>query len=197
MLNTTTSKDITSAAYLALRLAPGTLVDYRGTQATEHGTYTVQPCSCPHCTLRVLTGRPANRYELNTPDGKPAGPIHVRHTSVVPLAGDDELMEAAQWVPTTKAALHLRRMLRRAFPGQTFSVRTGRRSTKGNSLSHAEITVTWTGGPTRTAVATVTAPLLATYGTRERCRPAWITVPSQGRVYRGLPNVHAVHLDRR
>jgi len=73
-------------------------------------------------------------------------------------------------------------------------VRCGRRDAKG--LAPYEITVTWTGGPTRTAVATVTAPLLATYGDSEYRRARPVSVTSGGRTHNGTPSVFAIHLRR-
>ncbi|MFJ4680571.1 LPD29 domain-containing protein [Kitasatospora sp. NPDC088783] len=193
-----TAADVTSDAYMALRLVPGAMVDYRGSLAgdpeTGSGPFTVQPCECRPCFARVLLGHRANRYDLYALDGRHAA-THVRHTSVVPVPSERELDGAGVWIPTSKVALHLRRMLRAAFPGQKFSVRTGRRDRKG--LAYAEITVVWEDGPSETAVATVAAPLLATYGTPDHCRPQWIAVRSEGRTYCGMPNLHAVHLDRR
>ncbi len=177
-----------AAAYLALRLTPGAPVRYHGSIPQAHGAYTAHPCPCPDCTRQVLTGAPATHYELRTPAGKP-GPSHVRHTSVTPLPGEDELNEAATLLPTTVTARHLRTLLRRTFPGVLFFVRA-------TENTPGDITVRWTGGPTTTAVRTVTAPLLATWGTPDRCRPAPITVTVNGRTTSGLPSIAALHLHR-
>ncbi|MEY9842492.1 LPD29 domain-containing protein [Streptacidiphilus sp. EB103A] len=189
-----TRADVTAPAYLAMRLNPGTEVEYRGSQAQAHGAWKVRPCSCTGCTARVLLGFPANRYALIAADGT-AGPHHVRHTSVVPVLGEEERMEAGIWLSTRDTALHLRRLLRTAFPATKFSVRCGRRDAKG--LARYEITVTWTGGPTRTAVATLTAPLLATHGNSTHRRPAAVHVATGGHRHIGTPSAHAIHLDRR
>ncbi|MFJ3182357.1 LPD29 domain-containing protein [Streptomyces sp. NPDC086796] len=189
-----TVADITAPAYRALRLPPGTVVDYRGSVTTAHGTWTVQPCACNGCLAGVLLGRPATRYQLRGADGGVRGPRHVRHTSVVPVLSDEERDYAVCSVSTRVTAIHLRRMLRAAFPGVKFSVRCGRRDAKG--LTPFEITVTWTGGPTRTAVATVTAPLLATFGTAEERRARRISVTTGGRTHNGNPSVYAIHLRR-
>ncbi|MEU0374944.1 LPD29 domain-containing protein [Streptomyces sp. NPDC006283] len=87
-------------------------------------------------------------------------------------------------------AVHLRKQLRKAFPGVKFSVRTGRDKRLG------ELSVTWNGGPRRTAVSAVTAPLLATYGASEERRPARISVTCAGRDYHGIPSVAAITLNR-
>ena len=58
------------------------------------------------------------------------------------------------------------------------------------------VTVTWTGGPTRTAVATVAAPLLAAYGGSEYRRARGISVTTGGRTHNGIPSVYAIHLRR-
>lgn len=189
-----TVKDMTDPAYLALRLPPGTTVEYRGSVASAHGTWTVQPCSCAGCLAGVLSGIPAMRYQLVKPDGHATGPLHVRHTSVVPTLSDEERNHAGFGVSTRVTAVHLRRMLRTDFPGTKFSVRCGRRDAKG--LAAYEITVTWTGGPTRTAVATLTAPLLATYGDAEHRRAPLISVTTGGRTHNGTPTLHALHLRR-
>lgn len=190
-----TVADITAPAYRALRLPPGTVVDYRGSVTGAHGTWTVQPCACKRCLAGVLLGYPATRYQLIGPDGRTPGPRHVRHTSVVPVLSEEERNYAGVHVSTRVTAVHLRRMLRAAFPGVKFSVRCGRRDAKG--LAPFEITVTWTDGPTRTAVATVTAPLLATYGTAEERRARRISVTTGGRTHHGEPTVYAIHLRRR
>ncbi|MFH0246413.1 LPD29 domain-containing protein [Streptomyces sp. HK10] len=186
---TTKTAGIADAAYLALRLPPGTRVTYHGTDAASHGEWTVQPCACRLCTAATLLGRTARRYELYTLDGKPGPLVHVRHTSVTPVVGSAELNEAGIWLPTKYAASHLRRELRRAFPGVKFSVRTGQRKHRH------EITVSWSGGPGRTAVSAIAAPLLARYGNGDRRRPQWISITVGGRSYSGAPIVSAVHLD--
>lgn len=81
-------------------------------------------------------------------------------------------------------------MLRQTFPGVKFSVRTGQ-----GKNAH-EISVRWSGGPGRTAVSTVTAPLVATYGTGQRRRPQSLTVTVGGRVSSGIPMVAAIRLNR-
>ena len=189
-----TVKDMTDPAYRALRLAPGTAVEYRGSLADSHGFWIVQPCACKHCAAGVVMGRAATRYELVTLDGQPTGPQHVRHTSVVPRMTEEERGHAGCYVSTRVTAVHLRRLLRSAFPGQKFSVRCGRRDAKG--LAPYEITVSWSGGPTRTAVATVTAPLLASYGNSAGRRARRISVSVGGRTHNGTPHVYAIHLNR-
>ncbi|GGU38882.1 LPD29 domain-containing protein [Streptomyces violascens] len=181
-----------SAAYLALRLTPGAAVRYVGTATRLHGPATVQPCSCGMCAADVLRGLPATRYELRTADGRPTGVTHVRHTSVIPEPSEDELMNAVLGLTMRATAEYLRRLLRRTFPGVKFSVRRGR----GHGMQRYEITVGWSGGPSRTAVATVTAPLLAQYGNPEQCRPAWIAVTVDGRRHFGEPSASAIHLNR-
>ncbi len=190
-----TIADITAPAYRALRLPPGTVIDYRGSVTDAHGTWTVQPCACAGCAAGVLLGRSATRYQLRGTDGRTPGPGHVRHTSVVPVMSEEERNYAGSHISTRVTAIHLRRVLRAAFPGVKFSVRCGRRDAKG--LTPYEITVTWSGGPTRTAVATVTSPLLATYGTAEERRARRISVTTGGRTHNGSPSVYAIHLRRR
>ncbi|MFI0742437.1 LPD29 domain-containing protein [Streptomyces sp. NPDC021100] len=179
-----------NAAYLALRLPAGTQVTYHGTLADAHGQWTVHPCSCRRCSWAVWRERPATRYELRAVDGSAPGPVHVRHTSVTPVPSRAELNEAAKWLSTKYVAVHLRKELRRAFPGVKFSVRTG----QGGRWS--EITVRWSGGPNRTAVGAVVAPLRAHYGNDGRCRPRPITVTVGGRTASGAPMVSAIHLAR-
>ncbi|WP_331752750.1 hypothetical protein OG440_38360 (plasmid) [Streptomyces sp. NBC_00637] len=171
--------------YLALRLAPGTRVLYTGTRAEGHGEGTVHPCSCKRCFLGALLGEPATRYEVRTADHTIT---HVRHTSVQPLVGETELNYASIRLSTKATAAALRQRLRAAFPGVKFSVRCGRDKTRD------EITVSWTGGPRGTAVATVTAPFLARYGNSEERRPAWMSVTIGGRVHSGEPNASAIRL---
>ncbi|MET9779325.1 LPD29 domain-containing protein [Streptomyces sp. NPDC006367] len=189
MTSATARRRLTSA-YLALRLTPGAKVRYIGTASHAHGPATVQPCSCAICTADVLLGRPATRYELRTVAGLPTGVTHVRHTSVVPEPTEDERMHAAMYLTTKATAVYLRQLLRRTFPGVKFSVRCGR------GRRRYEITVAWSGGPSRTAVATVTAPLLAHYGDPERCRPAWVSVTVDGHRHHGEPHAFAIHLNR-
>ncbi|WP_431983804.1 LPD29 domain-containing protein [Streptomyces qinglanensis] len=177
-------------AYLALRLPAGTRVMYRGSDASHHGEWTVQPCACPHCCTAILLGQPARRYELRTADGKPGPLVHVRHTSVIPLPDEQEMNEAGDWLAAKYAAVHLHQELRRASPRVKFFVRTGR-----NRKQH-EITVSWSGGPGRTAVDAVTAPVLARYGADGPRRPRPLTVTVGGRMHRGVPIISAVHLDR-
>jgi hypothetical protein len=190
-MTSATARRSLAAAYLALRLAPGATVRYIGTATRVHGLATVQPCSCGICAADVLLGIPATRYELRTTDGRPTGVSHVRHTSVIPVPTEDERMHAAMGLTTKATAVYLRQLLRRSFPGVKFSVRCGR----GRGMERYEITVTWSGGPNRTAVATVTAPLLAHYGDVERCRPAWVSVTVDGRRHYGEPGAHAIHLN--
>ncbi|WP_328973615.1 LPD29 domain-containing protein [Streptomyces sp. NBC_00239] len=185
-----------SAAYLALRLTPGAAVRYIGTATRFHGRATVQPCSCGICAADVVRGIPATRYELRTTDGQPTGVSHVRHTSVVPEPTEDERMNAAIGLSTKATAVYLRQLLRAAFPGVKFSVRCGPKRAKERYLERFEITVTWSGGPSRTAVATVAAPLLAQYGNPEECRPAWVSVTVDGRRHYGEPSALAIHLNR-
>ncbi|MFJ4700490.1 LPD29 domain-containing protein [Streptomyces sp. NPDC088768] len=103
-----------------------------------------------------------------------------------------ERNNAAIHLSTKATAVYLRQSLRRTFPGIKFSVRCGPVRAK----ERYEITVTWSGGPTRTAVATVTAPLLARYGSPEECRPAWASVTLDGRRHYGQPGALAIHLNR-
>ncbi|MFG2211932.1 LPD29 domain-containing protein [Streptomyces sp. NPDC048638] len=183
------------AAYLALRLTPGAAVRYIGTATRVHGPATVQPCSCGNCAADVLLGIPATRYELHTVDGQPTGVTHVRHTSVIPEPTADERMHAAIGLSTKATAVYLRQLLRAAFPGVKFSVRCGPKRAKERYPERYEITVTWSGGPNRTAVATVAAPLLAQYGDPEQCRPAWVAVTVDGRRHYGQPSALAIHLN--
>ncbi|MFE1190214.1 LPD29 domain-containing protein [[Kitasatospora] papulosa] len=186
----TTTPDATPS-YLALRLPAGTKVTYRGTLDEAHGQWLVSPCNCRHCAASTFSGRPARRYELLTLDGKPSPYIHVRHTSVTPAVGSEEAQYAVMSsLQPTIVAVHLRKQLRRAFPGVKFSVRTGR----GKKMR--ELSVSWTGGPGRTAVSAVTAPLLATYGPSEERRPAPVSVTYAGREYHGMPLIAAIALDR-
>ncbi|MEU6331622.1 LPD29 domain-containing protein [Streptomyces sp. NPDC047049] len=178
-------------AYLALRLPAGTRVTYHGTDATSHGEWTVQPCACRPCTAAALLGRPARRYELYTVDGKPGPLVHVRHTSVTPVPGEDELNEAICAIPTKYAAAYLRKELRRAFPDVKFFVRTGQ------GKHRQKISVSWTGGPGRTRVSAVAAPLLAQFGPGDRRNPRRISVTVAGRVYSGMPLVEAITLDHK
>ncbi|MFF6829937.1 MULTISPECIES: LPD29 domain-containing protein [Streptomyces] len=180
-----------TAAYLALRLPAGTEVTYHGTATEDHGRWTVRPCSCGRCVLAVLRGLPATRYELWAQGAQRPGVTHVRHTSVRPVVSEDELNETV-WatLPTKYVSAHLRTVLRRTFPGVKFSVRTGQ-----GKHAH-EITVSWSGGPGRTAVSTVTAPLLATYGAGQRRRPRAVTVTVGGRTRSGMPVAAAIHLNR-
>ncbi|TLQ39179.1 LPD29 domain-containing protein [Streptomyces marianii] len=187
---TTTITDTVDASYLALRLPAGTEVTYQGTIAEAHGRWLVSPCNCRHCTASAFLGRPARRYELLTLDGKPSPYLHIRYTSVTPVVSDSERNYAACYLTPKIVAVHLRKQLRRAFPGVKFSVRTGR----GKKMW--ELSVTWTGGPGRTAVSAVTAPLLATYGRSEERRPARISVTHAGRDYHGIPSVAAITLNR-
>jgi hypothetical protein len=191
-MTSATARRRLAAAYLALRLTPGATVRYVGTATRVHGLATVQPCSCRICADDVLRGVPATRYELRTTDGRSTGVSHVRHTSVIPEPTEDERMHATIGLSTKATAVYLRQLLRRTFPGVKFSVRCGR----GRGLQRYEITVTWSGGPNRTAVATVTAPLLARYGNPEECRPAWVSVTVDGRRHHGEPGALAIHLNR-
>ncbi|GAA3087511.1 hypothetical protein GCM10020000_87940 [Streptomyces olivoverticillatus] len=188
-MNTTVAEH-ENAAYLALRLPAGTQVTYHGTLTDSHGQWTVQPCSCRRCTWAVWRERPATRYELRATDGSAARLTHVRHTSVTPVPSQTEINEAGKWLVAKYAAVHLRKELRRAFPGVTFSVRTGQ------GKHRWEITVSWSGGPGRTAVSAVTAPLRAHYGSDGRCRPRAIAVTVGGRTLVGAPMVSAIHLNR-
>ncbi|MEV7891584.1 LPD29 domain-containing protein [Streptomyces sp. NPDC002817] len=187
---TTATAQPADAAYLALRLPAGTPVTYHGTEADYRGHWTVQPCACSACLVATLLGRPARRYELYTLDGKPGPLVHVRHTSVTPVVGEAELGEAVIGIPTKYAAVHLRRELRRVFPGVKFSVRTG----TGKRCD--EISVTWSGGPRRTSVSAVAAPLLAQFGPGDRRSPRHVCVTVGGRVYSGMPKVGAINLHR-
>ncbi|MFJ1742439.1 LPD29 domain-containing protein [Streptomyces microflavus] len=178
------------AAYLALRLPAGTQVTYHGTSAASHGIWTVQPCACRLCTAATLLGRPARRYELYTADGKRRGPlVHVRHTSVTPTMSEDEMGEAV-WaiLPTKYAAAHLRRVLHDAFPGVKFSVRTGR------GRDCWRISVSWTGGPGRTQVSAVAAPLRARFGPGGQRRASAIRVNVAGRPRSGVPLIEEISL---
>ncbi|MEO3978952.1 LPD29 domain-containing protein [Streptomyces sp. CAU 1734] len=189
-MNTTTTAATASASYLALRLPAGTEVTYRGTLEEAHGRWLVSPCNCRHCTASALLGRPARRYELLALDGTPSPYLHVRHTSVVPVVSDEERAYATSYLPHKFAAVHLRAQLRRAFPGVKFSVTTGRGTKDG------ELSVTWTGGPGRTAVSAVTAPLLGTYGRSGNRRAAPIAVTVAGQDRWGTPMLAAITLNR-
>ncbi|MFD3422101.1 LPD29 domain-containing protein [Streptomyces decoyicus] len=177
-------------AYLALRLPVGTRVVYHGTDAASHGEWTVQPCACRRCAGAAWLGRPARRYELYTADGRPGPLVHVRHTSVTPVPGEEELNEANCAIPTKYAAVHLRKELRRTFPSVKFTVRTGQ------GKHRQKISVSWTGGPGRTQVSAVVAPLLAQFGPGSRRKPRRISVTVAGRVHSGMPLVEAITLDR-
>ncbi|MGW1976722.1 LPD29 domain-containing protein [Streptomyces sp. NPDC001889] len=187
---TAKTADIADAAYLALRLPTGTRVTYHGTDRASHGQWTVQPCACRRCTTAAYLGLPARRYELYTADGRPGPLVHVRHTSVTPVAGEAERSEAVCTLPPKHAAAHLRGELRRAFPGVRFSVLTGRGKHWGT------LSVTWSGGPGRTAVAAVAAPLLAQFGPGGRHLPRRISVSVAGRAHHGMPLISAVTLHR-
>ncbi|MER0477064.1 LPD29 domain-containing protein [Streptomyces sp. Edi2] len=184
------TSDLHTPEYRALRLTPGARVTYHGSVDAAHGEWTVHPCSCRWCTRDVRRGIPAPRYELRTLEGRTTGPYHVRHTSVTPVIGEEELNQADMRVSTKATAAYLRRQLRAAFPGVKFSVRCGQDRKRG------DITVTWGGGPSKTAVHTITAPLLARYDTPDRVRPRAITVTTGGRTYSGTPNAAAIHLGR-
>ncbi|MFF8786936.1 LPD29 domain-containing protein [Streptomyces sp. NPDC015125] len=184
------ASDLHTPDYRVLRLTPGARVTYHGSVHANHGEWTVHPCSCRWCTRDVRRGIPATRYELRTLEGRATGPYHVRHTSVTPVIGDEEPNQADMRVSTKATASYLRRQLLAIFPGVKFSVRCGRDRKRGH------ITVTWGGGPSKTAVRTITAPLLAHYGTPERVRPRAITVTAGGRTYSGTPNAAAIHLCR-
>ncbi|MEU5900434.1 LPD29 domain-containing protein [Streptomyces venezuelae] len=186
-MNTLTDPTM-DASYLALRLPAGTKVTYTGTLKEAHGQWLVSPCNCRRCTTATLFGSPARRYELLALDGTPSHYVHVRHTSVIPVVGDKERDYALIGVPPKAVAVHLRKQLRRAFPGVTFSVRTGRGKQAG------ELSVTWSGGPGRTAVGTVTAPLLANYGRSDERYPARIHITTAGRTYSGTPRINAITL---
>ncbi|MFI1312907.1 LPD29 domain-containing protein [Streptomyces albidoflavus] len=195
-MTSATARRRLATAYLALRLTPGAQVRYVGTATRLHGPATVQPCSCGRCASDILLGIPAARYELRTTDGQPTGVSHVRHTSVIPEPTEEERGYAAIRLSTKATAVYLRQLLRRTFPGVKFSVRCGPKRAKERYLERYEITVTWSGGPTRTAVATVTAPLLARYGSPEECRPAWVSVTVDGHRHYGEPGALAIHLNR-
>ncbi|MFI8932393.1 LPD29 domain-containing protein [Streptomyces sp. NPDC053474] len=183
--------DIANTAYLALRLPAGTRVTYHGTQAALHGVWTVQPCACRRCAAATLLGQAARRYELYTVDGKPGPLVHVRHTSVTPVVGTAELGEAVCGaLPTKYASAYLRKELRKAFPGVKFSVVTGRGKDRWT------ISVSWAGGPGRTQVGAIAAPLLAKFGPGDRRRPRHISVTVGGRVRTGMPRVSDVVLCR-
>ncbi|MBQ0889999.1 hypothetical protein KBZ94_34605 [Streptomyces sp. RM72] len=195
-MTSATARRRLATAYLALRLTPGAKVRYVGTATRAHGPATVQPCACGICAADVLLGIPATRYELRTTEGLPTGVSHVRHTSVIPEPTEEERNYAAMRLSTKATAVYLRQLLRRTFPGVKFSVRCGPKRAKERYLERYEITVTWSGGPNRTAVATVTAPLLASYGSPEECRPAWVSVTVEGRRHYGEPSALAIHLNR-
>ncbi|MEV6680690.1 LPD29 domain-containing protein [Streptomyces erythrochromogenes] len=182
--------DVNNNAYLDLRLTPGTTVTYHGSKTEAHGTYTVQPCACRHCAARVAVGRLSNRYALHSPTTNKRVLVHVRHTSVTPLPTEDELQEAGIFLPTKLVAVHLRRILREAFPATTFSVRIGNQRTD----ARYDITVRWSGGPSRTAVATATAHLKASYSTPGRYTARPVTVTTSGRHRSGRPVLNNLHL---
>ncbi|GGU38793.1 LPD29 domain-containing protein [Streptomyces violascens] len=175
------------AGYLALRLPAGTWVRHEGDETRR--IWIAQPCACTLCMSATLLGAPGTHYELRVHEGDMAPLVHVRHTSVVPHLHPEELFQTYPPVlPLPRTAAHLRRLLRARFPGVRFSVRTRR----GWRLS-----VSWSGGPLDTEVATVAAPLLADYTTPERRRARAITVTRFGRASYGTPLVDAINLTRR
>ncbi|MBZ3908238.1 MULTISPECIES: LPD29 domain-containing protein [Streptomyces] len=176
-----------TAGYLALRLPAGTWVRHEDDETFR--MWSAQPCTCTICMSATLLGAPASHYELRTPDGNAAPLVHVRYTSVIPHLRPDELFQTyATPLTQPQTAAHLRKMLRRAFPGVRFSVRRRR----GWRLS-----VSWSGGPSDIEVATVTAPLLADYTTPERRRARPVTVTRFGRTAYGTPLVDVISLNRR
>ncbi|TLQ39200.1 LPD29 domain-containing protein [Streptomyces marianii] len=175
------------AGYLALRLPDGSWVRHEDDESRR--VWIAHSCACTLCMSATLLGAPASHYELRTPDGASASLTHVRYTSVIPHLHPDELLQPYTPPLThSQTAAHLRKMLRHAFPGIRFSVR--RRS--GWKLS-----VSWSGGPSATEVATVAAPLLADYTTPGRRRARPITVKTWfGRPFHGTPVVDAITLKR-
>ncbi|MET9779202.1 LPD29 domain-containing protein [Streptomyces sp. NPDC006367] len=184
---TSPAPDPHTADYLALRLPSGTW-----TRHVDDETWRIWitlPCACPLCMSATLLGAPASHYELRTSDGTEAPLVHVRYTSVVPVLRPDELFQTyAPALTLPQTATHLRRMLRRSFPGVRFSVRR----------KHGRmLTVSWSGDPSEVEVATVAAPLLADYTAPERRRARPVTVTRFGRTTHGTPLVDAIALRRR
>ncbi|MFD4526595.1 LPD29 domain-containing protein [Streptomyces sp. NPDC058470] len=176
-----------AAGYLALRLPAGTWVRHEDDETRR--IWIAQPCTCTLCMSATLLGVPATHYELRTRGGDVAPLVHVRYTSVVPHLHPDELFQTYPTVlPLPHSAVCLRKLLRAHFPGVRFSVRTRR----GWRLS-----VSWSGGPSDTEVATVAAPLLADYSTPGRRRARPVTVTRFGRTTYGTPLVDAITLTRR
>jgi hypothetical protein len=177
-------------AYTELRLPDGTAVERLADGLDGAVGWTVHPCACSVCLAATWAGQPASRYELRAigEDGPSKTMVHVQYAAVVPLPGCDEILEARPVLATaTATAAHLRRQLRQAFPGVRFRVRLGR------GAQRARFTVRWKGGPSRTEVGVVAAPLLADY-TEGRRRPAAITVSRFGAERQGVPVVTALNL---
>ncbi|WP_331746231.1 hypothetical protein OG923_32925 (plasmid) [Streptomyces halstedii] len=157
-----------TADYLALRLPSGTWVRHVDDEAWRN--WIAAPCACSPCASATLLGIPASHYELRTSDGVEAPITHVRYTSVVPRLQPDELFQTyATPLTLPLTAVHLRRLLRQSFPGVRFAVRRKR----GWRLA-----VSWSGGPSRMEVATV-------------------TVTRFGRTTHGTPLVDTIALRRR
>jgi hypothetical protein len=176
-----------AAGYLALRLPAGSWVRHEDDETRS--IWVAQPCSCTICMSATLLGAPATHYELRAADADDAVLVHVRYTSVVPHLHPDELFQTyASSLTKPQTAAHLRKMLRRSFPGVRFSVR------RRHGL---RLSVSWSGGPSRVEVATVTAPLLADYTTPGRRRAQPVTVTRFGRTTHGTPLVDAISLTRR
>ncbi|MFM9452459.1 LPD29 domain-containing protein [Streptomyces europaeiscabiei] len=170
-------------AYAELRLPDGTSVERLADEPQGAVRWTVHPCACTVCLAATWAGEPPSRYELRAigEDGASKTMAHVQYAAVVPLPHCDEILETRPVLATaTDTAAHLRRQLRQAFPGVRFRVRRGKGSQR------ARFTVRWTGGPSRTEVSVVTAPLLADY-TEGRRRPAPITVSRFGTTRHGVP----------
>lgn len=179
-----------SAAYLALRLPSGTLVRRAG-EAVSSGVWTVQGCTCLECMQAMMLGASGSHYELHACGGASGPLVHVAHTAVVPILDPDEIFEHCTVISPRATATHLRRLLRRAFPGVRFSVRRGR------GRDRFRLSVKWRGGPSQDEVGAVAAPLLADYATPGRRRPRPISVRRFGRTETGTPLVDEVRLDRR
>ncbi|MCX4784135.1 MULTISPECIES: LPD29 domain-containing protein [unclassified Streptomyces] len=179
-----------AAGYLALRLPAGTWVRYTGDAASRR-LWRVQPCTCLACMSATMHGAPASHYELHALDGGALPLVHIEYTAVIPMPVPNEIYDRHTWLPPKVTATHLRRELRRAFPGVRFSVRRGR------GVKSHDLTVRWSGGPGKAEVGVIVAPLLADYTnpTRRRARP--VTVTRFGFTEQGTPVVDAIHLNRR
>ncbi|MEY9842497.1 LPD29 domain-containing protein [Streptacidiphilus sp. EB103A] len=111
----------------------------------------------PTCLAYTATGRGA-RFHAQHLAGTPTTKANYwdREPALVAAAA-----ELARWcegeeLSTARSAAHLRGLLRAAFPGEAFTVRSGR----AGGRAAREITVAWSGGPAEEQVADVARPLL-------------------------------------